>query len=106
MVDPITSVNYSACTQVISDLPSPLPAATTIVLAGMARVTPAVGRLDLLLIGGLSLAPRGMMRAVAAALTGLGHVRDAALIEGIGAVGGSAATVILVFGADRWFGVL
>jgi O-antigen/teichoic acid export membrane protein len=81
-----------------------LAGATTLVLAGLALVTPAVGRLDLLLIGGVSLAPRGIMRAVAAALTGLGHVRDAALIEGIGAVGSSVVTVGLMVGGFAVFG--
>jgi O-antigen/teichoic acid export membrane protein len=69
---------------------------TTIGLTTLALLTPNVGRPDLLLIGGLSLAPRGVMRTVTAALTGLGRVRQTAWIEGIAAVASSLATVALV----------
>ena len=78
--------------------------ATTLALTGIALLTPTAGRPDLLLLGGLSLIPRGVMRTVTAALTGLGRVREAALIEGIGAVGASAMTIILVVARFGWLG--
>ncbi len=77
---------------------------TTAALVLAALNTTAIGRPDLLLIGGLSLVPRGIMRTITAALTGLGRVRDAAFIEGIGAVGSSVSTLILVLVGIAVFG--
>lgn len=69
---------------------------TTAALTALALLTPNLGRPDLLLIGGLSLAPRGVMRTLTAALTGLGRVRQTAWIEGIAALASALATVALV----------
>lgn len=68
----------------------------TILLVILASVTDLIGRADLLLIGGLSLLPRGLMRAHAAVLTGTGQVRTAARLEGITAFCIAVCTLIAV----------
>lgn len=66
------------------------------VLVGIALAAPDAGRPDLLLIGGIGLLPRGVMRAYAAVLTGIGRARAGAVIEGVGTLAGSGLTVIFV----------
>lgn len=75
----------------------------------VATVTSGIGTADLLLIGGFSLVPRGLARTVAAALTGLGRVRDAARIEAVSGVSSAGLSIALVSiillsaqGGDDW----
>jgi O-antigen/teichoic acid export membrane protein len=70
--------------------------AITGLLVTLAAVTDLIGQPDLLLIGGLSLLPRGLLRAYAAALTGTGRVQTAAQLEGITTVGVVTCTLALV----------
>jgi O-antigen/teichoic acid export membrane protein len=75
---------------------------TTGLMVGLSLLTISIGRVDLLLIGGLSLAPRGILRTITAALTGIGRVRDTALIEGITVAASALATIVLVLiGGDN-----
>jgi O-antigen/teichoic acid export membrane protein len=74
-----------------------LAAALTLGLVFFATITPLPGRPDLLLIGGFSLLPRGVMRAVAGVLVGLDQVRQSALVEALAALATSILTVFLVF---------
>ncbi|MFN8419041.1 MAG: oligosaccharide flippase family protein [Anaerolineae bacterium] len=53
------------------------------------------GRRDLLLIGGLALLPRAVLRSTAAILTGQGRVRAAAILEAVGTLAVSLLTVAL-----------
>ena len=76
-----------------------LGAAITAALVGIAVLIPTPGRPDLLLIGGLALIPRGIMRAIAAAQTGVGRVREAARLEGYTALLTALLTVLLIAGS-------
>jgi O-antigen/teichoic acid export membrane protein len=81
---------------------------TTSAMVGLALLTAAAGRADLLLIGGLSLAPRSILRTITSALTGLGRVRETALVEGITVAASALATIFLVIvgGDDKAAGAI
>jgi O-antigen/teichoic acid export membrane protein len=70
--------------------------AITLLLVAFASFSDLLGRPDLLLVGCLSLFPRGIFRASAASLTAQGRVRDAAIIEAIAGLGSALLSLILV----------
>ena len=70
--------------------------ALTLLLVMLASLTDLFGRPDLLLVSGLSLIPRGLFRAVAAALTAQRRVKEAALIEAIASLGSTFLSLMLV----------
>jgi O-antigen/teichoic acid export membrane protein len=78
-------------------------------MAAIALATPTIGRLDLLLIGGLGLAPRGIGRTLLAYFNGSGRVRATARIEGLAALVTSILTILLAwlrFGGDGAIGAV
>lgn len=72
----------------------------TIVGCLLAQVTPILGRADLLLIGGVGLVPRGLMRTIAAVLIGRGLANRAAQLEGITTAASSCLAFLFVILAE------
>ncbi|HRE47786.1 MAG TPA: oligosaccharide flippase family protein [Aggregatilineales bacterium] len=74
--------------------------ATALVIL-LAALIPPLGRPDLLLVGVISLFPRGVIRAICAALTGLDKARRAASIELFTGLGIALLTIMgAIFGRD------
>lgn len=71
-------------------------AAITLLFVILSTTNSLLGRPDLLIIGGLSLAPRGILRAAAAIQIGLGNTRRAATMESITAILTSILTVAFI----------
>ncbi|MBX3085835.1 MAG: oligosaccharide flippase family protein [Anaerolineae bacterium] len=68
----------------------------TLLLVILATTNDLLGRPDLLLIGGLSLIPRGLFRASAAGLTAQGRIKDAAIIEAVAGLSSAFLSFTLV----------